>query len=181
MATNPPITIGPFANVPAPGSGVKSDWAQQISHYVTENLARGLVARPLVVNVDQTGIGATVTDLTGFSSTFTVVAGRWYRVEWMLETQQATATGNIVLRVSLDGAELLAGMMVQAATQLNVMSGQTYFVGGASIGNVSGVAAGTRTIKLRGATSAGTFAVVNGSVMNGRFAITDIGSTVAIP
>jgi hypothetical protein len=36
MATNPPITIGPFANVPAPGSGVKSDWAQQITHYVTE-------------------------------------------------------------------------------------------------------------------------------------------------
>jgi len=34
MATNPPITIGPFANVPAPGSGVKSDWAQQISTYV---------------------------------------------------------------------------------------------------------------------------------------------------
>ena len=34
MATNPPITIGPFANVPAPGSGVKSDWAQQITNYV---------------------------------------------------------------------------------------------------------------------------------------------------
>lgn len=34
MATNPPITIGPFDNVPAPGSGVKSDWAQEISTYV---------------------------------------------------------------------------------------------------------------------------------------------------
>lgn len=34
MATNPPIVIGPFANVPAPGSGVKSDWAQQITNYV---------------------------------------------------------------------------------------------------------------------------------------------------
>ena len=34
MATNPPITIGPFTNVPAPGSGVKSDWAQQITNYV---------------------------------------------------------------------------------------------------------------------------------------------------
>lgn len=34
MATNPPITIGAFDNVPAPGSGVKSDWAQQISTYV---------------------------------------------------------------------------------------------------------------------------------------------------
>jgi hypothetical protein len=34
VATNPPITIGPFSNVPAPGSGVKSDWAQQITNYV---------------------------------------------------------------------------------------------------------------------------------------------------
>jgi hypothetical protein len=31
---NPPITIGPFANVPAPGSGIRSDWAQQISTWV---------------------------------------------------------------------------------------------------------------------------------------------------
>jgi hypothetical protein len=31
---NPPVTIGPFTNVPAPGSGVKSDWPQQISTYV---------------------------------------------------------------------------------------------------------------------------------------------------
>lgn len=34
MATNPPITIRIFTNVPAPGSGVKSDWPQQISNYV---------------------------------------------------------------------------------------------------------------------------------------------------
>lgn len=34
MATNPPIVIGPFTNVPAPGSGVKSDWCQQITTYV---------------------------------------------------------------------------------------------------------------------------------------------------
>lgn len=31
---NPPITIGPFANVPAPGSPIASNWAQQISNYV---------------------------------------------------------------------------------------------------------------------------------------------------
>ena len=33
---NPPITIGPFNNVPAPGSPIRSDWAQQISQYVTD-------------------------------------------------------------------------------------------------------------------------------------------------
>ena len=30
----PPITIGPFTNVPAPGSPIRSDWPQQISQYV---------------------------------------------------------------------------------------------------------------------------------------------------
>jgi len=32
---NPPITIGPFDNVPAPGSPIRSDWAQEISQWVT--------------------------------------------------------------------------------------------------------------------------------------------------
>lgn len=35
---NPPIDIGPFLNVPAPGSAVKSDWPQQITNYVTPTL-----------------------------------------------------------------------------------------------------------------------------------------------
>lgn len=30
----PPITIGPFTNVPAPGSPIRSDWAQQITNFV---------------------------------------------------------------------------------------------------------------------------------------------------
>jgi len=42
MATNPPITIGPFTNVPAPGSGVKSDWAQQITNYVLRTAWTGV-------------------------------------------------------------------------------------------------------------------------------------------
>ena len=31
---NPPIVIGPFDNVPAPGSPIRSDWPQEISAYV---------------------------------------------------------------------------------------------------------------------------------------------------
>jgi len=45
MATNPPVTIGPFTNVPAPGSGVQSAWAQQITNYV---LRTPWTAAPLV-------------------------------------------------------------------------------------------------------------------------------------
>lgn len=44
---NPPITIGPFANVPAPGSPIRSDWAQQITNYVT-GLAGAATALPAV-------------------------------------------------------------------------------------------------------------------------------------
>ena len=32
----PPVVIGPFANVPAPGSPIRSDWPQQISQYVVD-------------------------------------------------------------------------------------------------------------------------------------------------
>jgi hypothetical protein len=33
---NPPIVIGPFDNVPAPGSPIRSDWTQEITHYVVD-------------------------------------------------------------------------------------------------------------------------------------------------
>lgn len=35
---NPPITIGPFANVPAPGSPIKSDWPQQTAQYIYDKV-----------------------------------------------------------------------------------------------------------------------------------------------
>lgn len=38
-AASPPIIIGPFTNVPAPGSPIRSDWPQDISTYVANHLA----------------------------------------------------------------------------------------------------------------------------------------------
>lgn len=59
MATNPPITIGPFANVPAPGSGVKSDWAQTISTYVAGMVQSGTYTPALVnANIGSGGAAA---------------------------------------------------------------------------------------------------------------------------
>ena len=37
---NPPITIGPFTNVPAPGSPIASAWPQQITQYVVDRDAQ---------------------------------------------------------------------------------------------------------------------------------------------
>lgn len=63
MATNPPVTIGPFTNVPAPGSGVKSDWPQQISQYVVDHATELLYAQitasvnvPTTANTDAAGV-----------------------------------------------------------------------------------------------------------------------------
>ena len=56
MATNPPIVIGPFSNVPAPGSGVKSDWAQQITNYVLRTVWTALPLTNGWVAVDATHI-----------------------------------------------------------------------------------------------------------------------------
>jgi len=36
----PPIVIGPFTNVPAPGSPIRSDWPQQASNIITDLLTR---------------------------------------------------------------------------------------------------------------------------------------------
>lgn len=41
---NPPITIGPFANVPAPGSPIRSDWCQDVSTYIANNVLRKDIA-----------------------------------------------------------------------------------------------------------------------------------------
>lgn len=57
MATNPPVTIGPFTNVPAPGSGVKSDWPQQISQYVTDH-ASELFYGQIVADIALTAVTA---------------------------------------------------------------------------------------------------------------------------
>ena len=50
---NPPITIGPFSNVPAPGSPIRSDWPQSISTF-TNKLPRG-VYRVITKNTNEGG------------------------------------------------------------------------------------------------------------------------------
>ena len=48
---NPPSTIGPFANVPAPGSPIRSDWAQAITHFLWDARARVIDAAMSAGNV----------------------------------------------------------------------------------------------------------------------------------
>ena len=75
------ITIGPFANVPAPNDPIRSPWAQQLTQYAVDRLERkGLVAIQTGQNV---GAGQ-VADIAfptlsspgfGTGPTFTIPAG----------------------------------------------------------------------------------------------------------
>lgn len=42
---NPPITIGPFTSVPAPGSPIRSPWAQQITNFVNDRFPNSMLIK----------------------------------------------------------------------------------------------------------------------------------------
>lgn len=107
---NPPITIGPFTNVPAPGSPIRSDWPQSISTFVTA-LPRGLrVRRTKAANESGFGAEAVIADLG-----FTVpLAGRWSDVHFALAAVQTIAPSSgtyIIVRLRRDN---VAGALIGA-------------------------------------------------------------------
>jgi hypothetical protein len=135
----------------------------------------GVVAPPVLVFVDQAGVSANA-DLTGFSITFNVVSGRWYEVTYALGTYQASVAGTQIIRISLDGAEAILSQNGGVPVgDLRTYHGSMQFSGGVQVGSVPMIAAGTRTIKLRGSVASGSMTIGNASYVNGRFAIKDIG------
>jgi hypothetical protein len=110
----------------------------------------------------------TQTDLTGMSITFTAIAGRLYKCSWI-------ATGQ-----NTSGAVSWAAIyLMNGATQLewNISTSQSlsYWTLSASF-VVSGLSAGTQTLKLQGAsqvTSNTLFATTGGLPL--QFVIEDIG------
>lgn len=63
---NAPITIGPFTNVPAPGSPVASDWPQQITQYVVDHATQ-------IPTIDRVAGVSNSLVLSGTYATFTTV------------------------------------------------------------------------------------------------------------
>lgn len=81
---NPPITIGPFTNVPAPGSPIASAWAQQLTQYAVD-LAASLEAQRnrswfatrtsnATVGADTWGNATTMTIADAKAGTYLIVA-----------------------------------------------------------------------------------------------------------
>ena len=78
---NPPITIGPFTNVPAPGSPIASAWPQQITTYVVNRFLTQAAFDHAGGTTGAAGtfdIGTQALGVLGYAARITVVATYWW-------------------------------------------------------------------------------------------------------
>jgi hypothetical protein len=130
-------------------------------------LAAGDRRGSVVVAADQAGIGAALVDLAGYAITFNVVAARYYFVHYTLCANQLSAASEQNFKL-FDGAADLGFL-----DRRNVAAGLAMVSGFVP---VIGLTVGAHTLKLRGATTAGTMNIVNASICNGRMAVVDAGT-----
>ena len=151
----------------------ETDTQETLTYYASASVWRRSWRMPwgvvgtAVVSADQTGITAEV-DLTGFTATFTAVANRMYLVEYSLGITQNTTPGAQVYTL-FEGASNIGILHREnpvPASELRMVTGSRH---------VTSLAAGSRTLKLKGTTSAGTLSIVSGSLVNGRWIVSDIG------
>jgi hypothetical protein len=158
----PPITIGPFNNVPAPGSPIRSDWTQSISSYVADKVAK-LVGFTQFAPGAQS-IGAAFTDVAGTAVAFTAVAGHRYRVQAIACVNLSTGPGVVNLA------------LVSGASTIMTSQGATLVVGAYAmvpIAYVAAPAAGAVTYKLQAKAPAGGLVTFNDRVY---FEVLDLGT-----
>lgn len=100
-------TIGPFTNVPDPGSPLQSAWAQQLTAYAVA-LPKGMIGFNLGPAAD-TGFvyGSAPSELAGLAVNFDQVAGRWYRVRTLVQVSK-DATPALAFCNLVDQAAALA-------------------------------------------------------------------------
>ena len=151
----------------------ETDTQETLTYYASASVWRrpwrmpwGVVGAA-IVSADQTGITA-LADLTSFSVTFTAVANRMYLVEYNLGATQNTTPGAQLYHLYESSSDL--GILHREnpvpASELRMVTGSRH---------VTGLAAGSRTLKMRGSTSAGTLTISSGSLVNGRWIVSDIG------
>lgn len=76
MATNPPITIGELADVPAPGSGVKAQWHQEVTNRIQHRFAT-VAARDAAWPAATAGVGALCVTLDTQTSWIVAAGPAW--------------------------------------------------------------------------------------------------------
>ncbi len=126
----------------------------------------GLVAAPIVITSNQTGI-TTNTDVTGASITFTGIAGRKYKASFVSLFNSATAGIRVTFSVT-DGSNNQQIPFISynsiASTDLTATGSYTF------------TATGSTTRKLRINPSSNTVAITAGATFPTQFWIEDIGT-----
>jgi len=143
-----PTTIGPFSNVPAPGDLLTSAWAQQLTTYAVAG-PRGWIGSASPAS-DQSGIGATMTDVTGMSVAFTADATRRYRTTVVLTCYPTSAAAVVVQITNAAG-----GLLRRSFTTVGAANA---YMNITVVGVESGIS-GAQTRKVQANTSAGTLVI----------------------
>lgn len=140
-------------------------WVDAVRNAIVGAMPWGIVAK-VAKTTDQTGIGTTVTDLTGMTITFTAVAGRQYRIStWLLAAPGANGI-TLYLR---DGAGA-------AVHQTSVPSNTATASVGVAFSALVTPAAGAITYKLAAGAITGTAGVLGNAAYPMQLWAEDIGA-----
>jgi len=170
------VWVGPLD----PGTGVgyemwyDSDAVSPLANDARWNTAWGVVGVTPLITVDQTGIGLTLTNLTGYAMPFTAVANRVYRVTWLFAAAQIGGAGNQTFRL-LDGGVSLGDIETQNSL-ISVQNSLRTIGGGREL---TDLAAGAHNLTIAGVCSTGTISIYNATI-NGRMAVIDIGPVAGV-
>jgi len=115
---NPPIVIGPFSTVPAPGSAMRSDWPQEITTDMVALLDRQ--PRRFSVNGSAGTSGGTFANIQALTLPAQPVAGMVYLWSF-LRLDIGTITGAYLVNLKA-GATDLASMRLSTASSVNTFT-----------------------------------------------------------
>lgn len=92
---NPPITIGPFNNVPAPGSPIGSAWPQSVSTWIAQHSTLRIAQKFVTVSTNGTGDFAVG---TGFAPTMALAMGALAGFPIVLGIRDDPSSAQVVFR-----------------------------------------------------------------------------------
>lgn len=162
---NPPITIGPFTNVPAPGSPIASAWAQQLTQaFVDDDKVLRQAPVPLSGAGGPGNVDATSTNVfTTWLNIGTPLAPAWAtKVDvqiWVLGIDVIVADVDYMVRpvCNAPGQEYLASGILGKRFQLPMLG--RFAVTGGVVNNV--------TVECRRVGGTGGFRYTSGSAITG--------------
>lgn len=162
-----PIVTADIANGAVTAAKVAADVATQAE---LDALARGLVGTATAVNLNQTGINATV-DVTGVAAAFTAVAGRKYVVRFTVGSFYFQTVNGQGAFYATDELNNTLGLSTVYQTPVN-----TLIRASASCeSDPFTISAGAHTAKLKAAPVSGTDMTIDNVFGRARISVYDVG------